>query len=86
MANTNVVTNLNADLLDGREATAFIKKEELPKNGQSYDANSLTNAGTYYTTTGDRSDVQAWENFPDNETSGPFDLVCLRGENSAYPV
>lgn len=84
MSNTNLVTNLNADLLDGRDADGFLRRQELERSGQSYDANNLTQSDTHYTTNGDRTNVQGWTNFPDSNLSGPFGLIHLK--DGSYPV
>ena len=78
MANTNLVTSLNANYLNGRLDTGFLRREELASDAQSYDANSLTQTDTHYTTGFDLSNVQGWSNFPENSNAGSFGLANLK--------
>ncbi len=78
VASSGLVSNLNADMLDGYHASSFLRQVVI-SSPQDLDANTLTADNTIYTTT---SDIGSWStafaNFPTAKPHGSFFLINIR--------
>ncbi|MDE7460242.1 MAG: shufflon system plasmid conjugative transfer pilus tip adhesin PilV [Paramuribaculum sp.] len=85
VSSTALVSNLNADMLDGYQATQLMREAVLGK--VAMDANTLSTPYVIYRPNHDlNTNSNAWSNFPVTKPAGGFSLINLQSGNYKHQI